>query len=62
MLAACVRRNAVQLCSSRLGAGLIPASFSIDETVLAASVIPSPTSSPWIRRYLWVPRIRIGSV
>ena len=51
MLAACARKNAGQLCSSRLGAGWIPAPFRIDQTVLAASLIPSPTSSPWMRRY-----------
>ena len=46
MLAACARRNSAQLCSSRLGAGSIPSAFRITQTVLAASVIPSPTSSP----------------
>src|SRR6266542_3524076 len=51
MLAACARKNTGQLCSSRLGAGSIPAPFRIDQTVLAASLIPSPTSSPWMRRY-----------
>src|SRR5262245_19809038 len=48
MLAACARRNAVQVCWSRLGAGSIPASLRIVQTVLAASLLPSPTSSPWI--------------
>jgi len=48
--------NSAQLASSRIGAGSIPASLRIVHTVLAASLIPSPTSSPWIRRYLWVPK------
>jgi hypothetical protein len=37
MLAACRRRNSLQFCSSRLGAGSIPASFRIVQTVLAAA-------------------------
>jgi hypothetical protein len=56
MLAACARRNSAQLVSSRFGAGSIPASFRIAQTVLAASLTPSPTSSPWTRRY---PPIRV---
>src|SRR5436190_16303088 len=44
-------KNSAQFCSSRLGAGSIRASFRIVQTVLAASWTPSPTSSPWIRRY-----------
>src|SRR6266567_2818695 len=51
MLAACWRRNSAQLASSRIGDGSIPASLRIVQTVLAASLIPSQTSSPWIRRY-----------
>ncbi len=43
--------NSAQLASSRIGAGSIPASLRIVQTVLAAIVMPSPTSSPWIRRY-----------
>ena len=50
MLAARARRKSAQLGSSRFGVGSIPASFRIAQTVLAASLIPSPTSSPWIRR------------
>ena len=46
MLAACRRRNSAQLESSWRGAGSIPASRRIAQTVLAASEIPSPTSSP----------------
>jgi hypothetical protein len=36
---------------SRRGAGLIPASLRICQTVDGATVMPSPASSPWIRRY-----------
>jgi hypothetical protein len=50
MLAACWRRNSVQLVSRRFGAGSMPASLRIVQTVLAASLIPRPISSPWIRR------------
>src|SRR6266536_3293230 len=51
MLAACRRRNSAQLESSRRGAGSIPPRLRISQTVLAASETPSPTNSPWIRRY-----------
>jgi hypothetical protein len=51
MPAACRRRNSDQLVSSRLGAGSIPASRTIVQTVLAAILMPSPTSSPSMRRY-----------
>jgi hypothetical protein len=51
MLPACWRRNSDLFASSRFGAGSIPASFKIVQAVLAASLMPSPTSSPWIRRY-----------
>src|ERR671934_1714062 len=44
-------QNSVQLMSCRFGAGSIPSSLRIVQTVLAASLMPSPTSSPWIRRY-----------
>src|SRR4051812_17560293 len=44
-------KKSAQLGSSRLGAGSIRASFRILQTVLAASLTPSPTSSPWTRRY-----------
>jgi hypothetical protein len=51
MLAACFRKNSLQLVSTHFGAGSIPASLRILQTVLAASLIPSPTSSPCIRLY-----------
>ncbi len=50
-LAASRRRNSTQLDSSRRGAGSIPSRRRISQTVLAASETPSPTSSPWMRRY-----------
>jgi hypothetical protein len=37
---------------SRRGARLIPALLRICQTVDGATVMPSPASSPWIRRYL----------
>jgi hypothetical protein len=40
-----------RVASDRFGAGSIPSSRRIVQTVLAASLIPSPTNSPWIRRY-----------
>ena len=51
MLPACRRRNSAQLDSRRRGAGSTPWRRRISHTVLAASEIPSPSSSPWIRRY-----------
>ena len=42
MLATSRRRNSDQLVSSRIGAGSTPASLRIAQTVLAASLIPSP--------------------
>ena len=48
--AACARRNDVQDCDARPGAGSIPACLRIDQTVDAAMVMPSRASSPWIRR------------
>jgi hypothetical protein len=49
MLAACRRRNSLQLESSRRGAGSIPASRRIVQTVLAAIAAPAhapPKPSP----------------
>jgi hypothetical protein len=46
MLAACWRRNSVQLASTRFGAGSISAFLRIVQTVLAASLMPSVASSP----------------
>jgi hypothetical protein len=45
------RRNSAQPGPSRRGAGLMPAFLRICQTVDGATVMPSPASSPWIRRY-----------
>ena len=45
------RRNSAQPGPSRRGAGSIPALLRICQTVDGATVMPSPASSPWIRRY-----------
>src|SRR5258708_8364667 len=45
------RRNSAQLGPPRRGARLIPALLRIRQTVDGAIVMPSPASSPWIRRY-----------
>ena len=45
------RRNSAQPGPSRRGAGSIPASLRICHTVDNATMMPSPASSPWIRRY-----------
>ena len=45
------RRNSGQPGPSRRGAGLIPALLRIFQTVDGATVMPSPASSPWMRRY-----------
>lgn len=45
------RRKSVQVLAARSGAGSMPASLSISQTVDAATVIPSTSSSPWILRY-----------
>ena len=45
------RRNSAQFGPSRRGALLIPALWRICQTVEGATVMPSPASSPWIRRY-----------
>jgi hypothetical protein len=47
---ACDRRNSAHPGPSRRGAGLIPAFLRISQTVDGATVMPSPASSPWIRR------------
>jgi hypothetical protein len=44
------RRNSVQPGPSRRGAGSIPALLRICQTVDGATLMPSPASSPWIRR------------
>lgn len=51
MASAWERRNAAQLCEVRSGAGSIPASLRISHTVEEATLIPSTSSSPWMRRY-----------
>jgi hypothetical protein len=47
---ACARRNARHVSDDRRGAGSMPACWRIVHTVLAAIRIPSPESSPWMRR------------
>jgi hypothetical protein len=47
---ACARRNCGQLSSARRGAGSIPCRRRIAQIVLGATRMPSPTSSPWMRR------------
>jgi hypothetical protein len=44
------RRNSAQPGPSRRGAGSIPAPLRICQTVAGATAMPSPASSPWIRR------------
>ena len=46
MPCACDRKNSGQPGPSRRGAGSIPALFRICHTVDAATVMPSPASSP----------------
>jgi hypothetical protein len=45
------RRNVAQVCEVRCGAGSIPASRRISQTVDAATFTPNTSSSPWMRRY-----------
>jgi hypothetical protein len=45
------RRNTAQPGPSRRGAGSMPAFLRICQTVDGATVMPSPASSPWMRRY-----------
>jgi hypothetical protein len=45
------RRNCAQPGPERRGAGSIPCLFKISQTVEGATAIPSPASSPAIRRY-----------
>lgn len=45
------RRNAAQVCDVRWGAGSMPASLRISQTVEAATLMPNTSSSPWILRY-----------
>ena len=45
---ACASRNARQVCPDRLGAGSMPASLRIRQTVDGAVLYPRPVSSPWI--------------
>jgi hypothetical protein len=51
MVSACERRNVAQLSEVRLGAGSMPASWRISQTVEATTVTPRTRSSPWMRRY-----------
>jgi hypothetical protein len=44
------RRKLAQVVEVRSGAGSIPACCSISHTVEGATLIPSTSSSPWIRR------------
>jgi hypothetical protein len=50
------RRKSAHVAEPRSGAGSIPASCRISQTVEAATFIPSTSSSPCTRRYLWVPK------
>ena len=45
------RRNCDQVVPVRRGAGSTPLAFRISHTVDAATLTPSPASSPWILRY-----------
>jgi hypothetical protein len=47
---ACDRRNSAHPGPSRRGGGSIPVSLRICQTVDGATMMPSPASSPWIRR------------
>jgi len=51
MASACERRNVAQVSAVRSGAGSIPAALRISQTVDAATLIPSVSSSPWILLY-----------
>jgi hypothetical protein len=44
------RRKLAQVTEPRRGAGPMPAFLRISQTLEAAMVMPSPASSPWIRR------------
>ncbi len=44
------RRNAAQVVADLSGAGSMPASWRIAQTVEAATLIPRVSSSPWMRR------------
>jgi hypothetical protein len=50
MASAWERRNGAQVCDVRWGAGSMPACLRISHTVDAATLIPSTSSSPWMRR------------
>jgi hypothetical protein len=45
------RRNAAQVVEVRSGAGSMPASLRISQTVDAATLTPRTSNSPWMRRY-----------
>jgi hypothetical protein len=47
---ACARRNSRHVSDDRRGTGAMPACRRIVQTVLAAILMPSVASSPWIRR------------
>ena len=47
---ACERRNVAQVVEVRSGAGSMPASRRISQTVDAATLTPRTSSSPWMRR------------
>ena len=51
MAAAWLCRNDAQVAVERCGAGSMPASFKICQTVDVAIFTPSVASSPWTRRY-----------
>jgi hypothetical protein len=45
------RRNSAQPGPSRRSAGSMPAFLGICQTVDGATMMPSPATSPWMRRY-----------
>jgi hypothetical protein len=47
---ACAQRKSAQVVEVRWGAGPIPASRRISQTVEAATLMPRTSSSPWMRR------------
>src|SRR5258707_674994 len=51
MASAWERRNCGQVGPVRRGAGSMPLALRISHTVDAATLTPSPASSPWILRY-----------
>jgi hypothetical protein len=55
------RRNVAQVSPARWGAGSMPASWRISQTVEAATLTPNTSGSPWILRYPHVLFSRAGA-